>query len=228
VTSVARGRFISLEGGEGTGKSTQCAALAERLRDRGIDVVQTREPGGSPSAELVRSVLLSGAAKPFGPEMEAVLFFAARNDHLETLVRPALEAGQWVITDRFADSTRAYQRAAGKLDNRVIAALERSVIGADWPDLTLILDLDPELGLTRAGAASTWEGGQADRFEEEDIDFHWNVQAAFRKIAQREPDRCVLVDASGGADDVSEVIWQIVTDRLLSGKNTRARRRAAS
>jgi dTMP kinase len=212
---VARGQFISLEGGEGTGKSTQSRMLAERLRECGIDVVETREPGGSPAAELVRKVLLSGAGKPFGPELEAALFYAARDDHLETVIRPALESGKWVITDRFADSTRAYQQAAGTLDRRLLLAMERVVVGDDWPDLTIILDLDPELGMTRAGRASSWDGVTSDRFEEESVEYHWKVQDAFRKIAKREPRRCVIVDASPSAEDVGDVIWQIVTDRLV-------------
>ena len=217
---MARGHFISLEGGEGTGKSTQSRMLAKRLRGRGIDVVETREPGGSPAAELVRKVLLSGAAKPFGPELEAALFYAARDDHLETLIRPSLEVGTWVITDRFADSTRAYQQATGTLDRRLLLAMERVIVGEDWPDLTIILDLDPELGMTRAGHASSWEGVTSDRFEEEDVEFHWKVQDAFRKIARREPRRCVLVDASPGAEDVGEVIWQIVSDRLIHNQRS--------
>src|ERR1700689_315109 len=140
-----RGKFITFEGGEGTGKSTQATALAGELRSLGISVVQTREPGGSPGAEIIRHVLLSGAAKPFGPEAEAMLFAAARDDHVQCTIEPALAAGKWVVCDRFADSTRVYQGSLGKVDARLIRGLERLSIGDLMPDLTLVLDVPIEV-----------------------------------------------------------------------------------
>src|SRR5579863_2668447 len=142
-----RGKFITFEGGEGTGKSTQAATLARHLESAGIKVLLTREPGGSPGAEIIRHVLLSGAAKPFGPEAEAMLFAAARDDHVRTTILPALDAGRWVICDRFADSTRVYQGVLGKVDHRLLKSLERVAVGDLAPDLTVILDVPVELGL---------------------------------------------------------------------------------
>ena len=152
MTGTPRGKFITFEGGEGAGKTTQSAFLADRLRRAGVSVLQTREPGGTPRAEAIREVLLSGKAKKFGPLGEAVLFYAARESHLELAVRPALERGAWVICDRFSDSTRAYQGAAGGLPLYVIETIDRAVVGATQPDLTIIFDLPPELGLKRAAA----------------------------------------------------------------------------
>src|SRR5437773_1267000 len=157
-----RGRFITFEGGEGTGKSTQAALLAKRLHGFAISVVQTREPGGSLGAEIIRHVLLSGAAKPFGPDAEAVLFAAARADHVTTTIRPALERGRWVICDRYIDSTRVYQGSLGQVDPRVIKGLERLTAGDLIPDLTIVLDIDPKLGLQRAAARR--KSSDADRF----------------------------------------------------------------
>src|SRR5262250_1076550 len=158
-----RGRFITFEGGEGTGKSTQAAILAERLKAFGLMVVLTREPGGSPGAEAIRHVILSGAAQPLGSHAEAILFAAARDDHVQELIRPALDDGKWVVCDRFADSTRIYQGVLGNVDPRVIRSLERIAVGDTRPDVTCILDVPPETGLARAlrrrGASS------ADRFE---------------------------------------------------------------
>ena len=148
--AVRRGHFITFEGGEGTGKSTQAKLLAARLKSLGIDVLLTREPGGSPGAEAVRHVLLSGAAKPLGPYAEAILFAAARDDHVRCAIRPALERGTWVISDRFADSTRVYQGALGNIDPKLIRRLEQITIGGTRPNLTFILDLPAEIGLKRA------------------------------------------------------------------------------
>ncbi|MCK0197810.1 dTMP kinase [Ancylobacter sp. 6x-1] len=206
-----RGVFITLEGGEGAGKSTQSRRLAERLRGLGHEVVTTREPGGSPGAEIIRHVLLSGAAKPLGPEAEAVLFSAARADHLDVTIRPALAQGAVVICDRFADSTRAYQGAAGSVDHRFIRALEEVTVGETRPDLTLVLDLPPEDGLARAEARAP---GAADRFESEAITFHQRLREAFRMLAQEEPTRCVLIDARADVDTVAARIWQAVEEKL--------------
>lgn len=207
-----RGKFITFEGGEGAGKSTQANLLAARLRAQGIDVVLTREPGGSAGAEIIRHVLLSGAAKPLGAEVEAVLFAAARADHLDHVIRPALERGSWVVCDRFADSTRVYQGALGKVDPRILSGLERVTVGDAIPDLTVILDLAADLGLQRARSRAA--GGDSDRFEKEGLDFHEQLRAAYRDIAAREPGRCILVDASGSENKIADDVWTIVRDRL--------------
>ena len=168
-----QGKFITFEGGEGTGKSTHAAMLARHLESLGLGVLLTREPGGSPGAEVIRHVLLSGAAKPFGPEAEAMLFAAARDDHLNCTILPALSAGQWVVCDRFVDSTRVYQGVLGKLDRRFIKALERVSIGTLSPDLTFVLDVPVALGQERA--AKRRAGGSPDRFEAEKTEFHENA-----------------------------------------------------
>lgn len=212
VTGTATGAFITFEGGEGAGKSTQVQRLAAHLRVRtGRPVVVTREPGGSPKAEAIRDALLAGIAKPHGPFAEALLFSAARIDHLDTLIRPALARGETVLCDRFADSTRAYQGAAGGLDPELVASLERVVVGPTRPALTLILDLDPVVGLARAAGRSD---GAPDRFEAEALDFHARLRAAFRAIAEAEPERCALVDAGAAPDAVAAEIRAIVAARL--------------
>jgi dTMP kinase len=207
-----RGRLITFEGGEGTGKSTQVVQLAKRLKDLAIDVVITREPGGSPAAEVIRHVILSGAAKPFGPEAEAVLFAAARADHVANTIAPALERGAWVICDRYIDSTRAYQGELGNVDPRIIRSLERLTVGEARPDLTLILDLPPRTGLARAAARRGSDA--ADRFEQEALDFHTRLRRAFRNIARDNPDRCVLIDAKQPIAKVAADIWNVVNRTL--------------
>jgi dTMP kinase len=207
-----RGCFITFEGGEGTGKSTQAAMLAQRLRSLGIDAVLTREPGGSPGAEIIRHVILSGAAKPLGAEGEALLFAAARDDHVQMTIRPALERGAWVLCDRFADSTRVYQGIAGQVDERLIQALERITIGDLKPDLTFVLDVPADIGLARA---SKRRGkGIADRFEGEALEFHEKLRAAYRELAVREAERCVLIDVTAPLEKVAEQIWKVVDIRL--------------
>ncbi len=206
------GKFITFEGGEGTGKSTQASLLAGRLKGLGIEVVLTREPGGSAGAEVIRHVILSGAAKPLGPDVEAVLFAAARADHLDQVIRPALERGAWVVCDRFVDSTRVYQGALGQVDPRLLRGLERVTIGAAVPDLTVILDIAPEIGLQRARS----RGANADRFENEGQDFHEQLRAAYREIAAREPGRCILIDADAAEEKVAEEVWDAVRRRLGS------------
>ncbi len=210
--TTRRGRFITLEGGEGAGKSVQARRLEARLRAAGLEVVRTREPGGSPHAEALREVILSGFAKSFGPEGEALLFAAARIDHLDQTILPALERGQWVVSDRFADSTRAYQGAAGKLAKDAIRRLEGIVVGPNGPDLTLILDLPPEAGLERARLRRG--AGGADRFEAEGIAFHRVLRRAFRDIAATEPQRCAVIDALKSEDEVEAAIWSVVEARL--------------
>src|SRR5215207_1619136 len=207
-----RGRFITFEGGEGTGKSTQAQLLAHRLQALGHDVLVTREPGGSPGAEAIRHVLLSGAAKPLGADAEAILFAAARDDHIRTKIAPALAAGTWVICDRFADSTRVYQGVLGRVDSRLISSLERITVGDTKPDLTLILDLPPQVGLSRAQRRRGQD--MADRFEHEHPNFHEGLRAAYRELAAREPRRCVLIDANGKPGEVAAAIWSAVLGRL--------------
>lgn len=206
------GRFITFEGGEGTGKSTQSALLMKRLKGLGIDVVQTREPGGSVGAEIIRHVLLSGAAKPFGPEAEAVLFAAARADHIKTTIAPALAAGQWVICDRYIDSTRVYQGAVGNVDPRLISGLERLTAGEVIPDLTIMLDIDPRVGLARAEKRRG--KGEADRFEDEKLDFHVKLREGYRQIVAANPERCVQIDAQGTPEGVAAAIWNAVEQKL--------------
>ena len=211
----APGRFITFEGGEGSGKSTQAKRLADRLKLRGYEVVLTREPGGSPGAEAIRHLLLNGIAKPLGPEAETFMFAAARDDHVATLIRPALDRGAWVVCDRFVDSTRVYQGSLGNVDQRLIRALERLVVGETMPDLTFIMDVPPEIGLARASA----RGQGADRFEAEHLEYHRLLREAFREIAEREPERCVLVDGTASADAIAVRLWMLVSERFLRQAN---------
>ena len=208
-----RGRFITFEGGEGTGKSTQATLLAQRIRRLGVPVVTTREPGGSPGAEAIRHVLLSGAAKPLGAYAEAILFAAARDDHVRETIRPALDSGSCVICDRFIDSTRIYQGALGNVDIRIIQGLERITVGDCMPDLTVILDVPAEIGLARA---SLRRGrAAADRFETEALEFHAKLREAYRELAEREPGRCVLTDAASDPANVADAVWAVVSARLM-------------
>jgi dTMP kinase len=208
-----RGRFITFEGGEGAGKSTQADMLVRRLKSLALSVVATREPGGSAGAEIIRYVLLSGAAKPLGAEAETVLFAAARDDHVSTVIRPALERGKWVVCDRFIDSTRVYQGALGHVDPRFIRSLERITVADAMPDLTFILDLPPDVGLARAAKRRGAEEG-ADRYEGEALAFHTKLRDAYRDVAANEPYRCVLIDAQRPPSAVAEEIWAVVTDQL--------------
>jgi dTMP kinase len=207
-----RGKFITFEGGEGTGKSTQAAMLALRLEAVALRVHLTREPGGSPGAEIIRHVLLSGAAKPFGPDVEAMLFAAARDDHVRCTILPALDAGKWVICDRFADSTRVYQGILGKVDQRLLKSLERVSVGDLVPDLTLILDVPVEIGLERAKLRRG--EAKADRFEAENVEFHQKLRDAYLAIAAEQPERCVVIDASAPKEIVARKIWSAVGARL--------------
>jgi dTMP kinase len=207
-----RGRFITFEGGEGSGKSTHAATLAQRLRGFGVGVVLTREPGGSPGAEIIRHVLLSGAAKPFGPEAEAILFAAARDDHVRNTIEPALTRGRWVICDRFTDSTRVYQGTLGQVNPLLIKALERIAAPGLKADLTFILDVPVDIGLARA--TKRRGEGMADRFEDEPPEFHAKLRDAFLHLGYSEPERCVLIDASDTGQNVAERIWKVVSDRL--------------
>ena len=207
---MARAFFITLEGGEGAGKSTQAALLASRLNDHGLDVVSTREPGGSPGAESIRALLVTGAQDRWSPVTETLLMYAARRDHIERLIRPALKRNATVICDRFIDSTRAYQGVAGGVPAGLIDALETLTLDGVWPDLTLIFDLPPEIGLARAASRGTKDV----RFETKDVEFHGRLRDGFLEIARREPDRCAIVDASLAPDAVAELVWSIVEPRL--------------
>jgi dTMP kinase len=207
-----RGRFITFEGGEGTGKSTQATQLAQRLRSMGVGVVLTREPGGSPGAEIIRHVLLSGAAKSLGPDAEAILFAAARDDHVCATIEPALARGRWVVSDRFADSTNVYQGALGRVDPLLLGGLHRVTVGKLKPDLTFVLDLPAEIGLERASKRRGDAG--ADRFEGESLEFHEKLREAYLHLAASEPDRCVLIDAREPQAAVATRIWDTVAKRL--------------
>lgn len=208
------GIFVTFEGGEGAGKSTQVARLRARLSGLGREVVVTREPGGSPRAEAIRQLLLDGRAAPCGPFAEAVLFAAARADHVDTLLRPALDRGAVVLCDRFLDSSRVYQGSLAGLPSATIAVLERTAIGATRPALTVVIDVPAETGLRRATARRVLAGGVPDRFEREGAEYHRRVRDAFLAIARAEPDRCVVVDGSAGPDEVEAAIWDAVSARL--------------
>lgn len=205
------GRFISLEGGEGAGKSTQVARLAAYLDAQGIRSVITREPGGTEGAESIRSLLMNGAVSRWDARSEALLFAAARADHVEKLIRPALAAGQWVICDRFIDSSRAYQGVAGGLDDGEVMTLHRFGSNAVLPDRTLILEVPIAEGRARAAAR---DGAAADRFAARGDAFHANVALAFRRIATQEPDRCRLIDGAKAADAVAAAIVRQLADLL--------------
>jgi dTMP kinase len=207
-----RGCFITFEGGEGSGKSTHAKTLAAELIKLGIEVVLTREPGGSPGAEVIRHILLSGIAKPLGAETEAILFAAARDDHVRNVIRPALDAGKWVICDRFIDSTRAYQGKLGKVDMKMIRGLERITVGAYMPDLTFVLDVPANIGLARAKRRRA--EAAADRFESEALEFHQELGRAYRAIAAEEPRRIVVIDGRPPRDVVAQRIWEVLVERL--------------
>ena len=209
----ADGRFITLEGGEGAGKSTQVRMLVDRLAAAGVEALATREPGGTPLAEAYRTALLDGAVAAFGPAAEAICFSAARIDHLDRRIAPALQAGRAVVCDRFVDSTRAYQGVLGDLDPALITALERVAVGKCMPDLTVILDIPAEMGMDRAASRRIGDGAP-DRFERQGISFHEGLRQAFRDIAKRNPDRCSIVDASRSTGEVAEAIWTIVVTRV--------------
>lgn len=213
---MRNGTFITLEGGEGAGKSTLARALAGRLTAKGHGVVVTREPGGSLKAERIREAILAGDIKPYGPFAEALMFYAARADHLAATIRPALSRGDWVICDRFSDSTRAYQGALGRINKAALAALERAVVETTVPDLTIILDIPPEIGLTRAHRRRD-DGQTADRFEAENIGFHRRLRQAFLDIAVAAPERCIVIDASGKPEDIEIMAWEAIESRDWAG-----------
>jgi dTMP kinase len=199
--------FITFEGGEGAGKTTHIKLLASRLEASGANIILTREPGGSDSAEELRSLLVEGVTGRWSAEAEALLNYAARDSHLREKIRPALEAGQIVLCDRFMDSTRAYQGYAGGCDMAMIDAMEKAVVGKTRPDLTLIFDLDPEIGLERArGRGDSVE----DRFERKGLEFHERLRLGFLAIAKADAKRCKLIDGSLRIDEIETIIWQEV------------------
>jgi len=214
IKPPGRGRFITFEGGEGSGKSTQIKKLAERLEAAKLLVIVTREPGGSIGAEIIRHLVLSGMGKLLGPEAETLLFAAARDDHVRTVIQPALNQGTWVLCDRFFDSTRVYQGKVGHVSPGVVNAMQRVTIGDLKPDLTIILDVPVEIGLKRAAVRR--EGGAPDRFESEDIRFHQELRDAYHEIAAREPERCVLIDATADADTVAASVWAALRARFFA------------
>ena len=209
---MSRGLFISLEGGEGAGKSTQARRLAARISETGREVVVTREPGGSPGGEAIRALLVEGATERWSATTETLLMYAARRDHIERVIAPALERGAVVVCDRFADSTRAYQGAAGGAAESLIRALEQEVLGEVRPDVTLILDLPVDIGLERARARDP----RASRFEQRDPAFHERLRGSFLSLSRSEPARCVVVDASAPLDDVTSQVWAAVAPRLAT------------
>ena len=211
-----RGRFITFEGGEGAGKSTQVRLLADRLAARGVATLITREPGGSPFAEAARGILLDPALAPRSTLAAALLFYAARADHLLVTIRPALDAGQWVLCDRFSDSTRVYQGAAGGVSAADLDALERMVVGPCRPDLTILLDLDPVTGLGRASQRREENGGvaPADTYEARHLAFHQRLRQGFLDLAKTEPQRMSVIDAGPAPAEVGEAVWSAVRQRL--------------
>ena len=208
---MSKGCFITLEGGEGVGKSTQAAQLRDFLDEAGYSVVLTREPGGAPGAEEVRSLLVEGDAERWSPTGELLLLYAARDDHLRNTIRPALERGDWVICDRFSDSTRVYQGYVGGVDASLIAELERTVVGETRPDLTIVFDMDAQAGLDRAAS----RGGGEDRFERKGFAFHDALRQGFLEIARCEPERCAVIDAGGDVSAVAADIRELVRQRLM-------------
>ena len=204
------GRFITFEGGEGTGKSTQAKRLAAALAARKITSVVTREPGGSPGAEEIRKMLVEGDPGRWSPLSEALLFYAARSDHTERTIKPALAAGKWVISDRYSDSSYAYQGGGRGLNRETVRRIEAIAIGDFKPELTLILDMDPREGLKRSIARANYE----TRFEEMDVAFHERMRKSFLDIARRHHDRCIVIAADQSEDAVAEAVWTAVKTRF--------------
>ncbi len=198
-----RGRFIAFEGGEGAGKSTQVKAVVARLRDRGLEVVQTREPGGSPGAEALRNLLVTGDAGRWSPLSELLMMYAARSDHLEKVIRPALERGAWVVCDRFADSSRAYQGAGGGVAPSFIEAVDQAVVADTQPDLVIVMDMPVEAGLRRAAS----RGDTENRFESKGAAFHERLRQGFLDRAAAVPERYRVIDADRTIEAIAADIW---------------------
>jgi dTMP kinase len=216
VPAKVAARFITFEGGEGVGKSTQVKRLLANLSKQDISAVRTREPGGTPKAEAVRAFILQGRSETWGPGAEAVLFAAARLDHVNQLIAPSLDAGKWVISDRFHDSTRAYQGLTGGVDDKLIRGLETLALNGRKPDLTIILDMDPEVAFRRVSEREL-EGAlqqTGDRFEKEDLDWHRRLREAFLAIAANNTERCVVIPAAQSEDALEQEIWDTLTRRF--------------
>jgi dTMP kinase len=209
-------RFITFEGGEGVGKSTQVRRLLTRLNRNNISAVRTREPGGTPKAEAIRAFILQGRSESWGPGAEAVLFAAARLDHVNQLIAPSLDAGKWVLSDRFHDSTRAYQGLTGGVDDKLIRGLETLALNGRNPDLTIVLDMDPEVAFRRVEERELEGALQAtgDRFEKEDLEWHRRLREAFLEIARNNPERCVVIPAAQSEDALEQEIWDTLTRRF--------------
>jgi dTMP kinase len=208
-------RFITFEGGEGVGKSTQVKRLLVRLNRLDIEAVRTREPGGTPKAEHVRAFILQGRSEAWGPGAEAVLFAAARLDHVNQLIAPSLDTGKWVISDRFHDSTRAYQGLTGGVDDKLIRGLETLALNGHAPDLTFVLDMDPVVAFNRVNARELEPAlaQSGDRFEKEDLDWHRRLRQAFLDIAAQNQDRCVVLPANQSEDALEDEVWDTLTRR---------------
>lgn len=213
---MTRGKFITFEGGDGVGKSMQIAMLSDRLQEHGVNCVVSREPGGTPFAEEVRRLILSGELPAHSPLSEACLFASARVDHVSSFIAPALAAGKWVLCDRFADSTRAYQGAGGGASREALQLLEELTHPGCTPDLTIVLDLDPRHGRERIAARRPKPSSHNDPFEGRDLEFQDRLRAAFLEIAAEEPERCVVVDASLSAEHVAASVWQRITERFTA------------
>lgn len=208
---MAQGRFITLEGGEGAGKSTQISRLAAHLQTLGHETIETREPGGSPGAEKIRDLLINGPTDRWDGITEALLHFAARREHVQKTILPALQRGRWVLCDRFADSTLAYQGYGHGVEREFLQTLYRETVGALEPDLTLILDIPVEQGLKRADT----RGAGGTRYERMDKAFHTRLREGFLDIARNNPQRCTVIDATGSMDQVAADIWQVVEKKLI-------------
>ena len=216
ASKATRARFITFEGGEGVGKSTQVKRLLHRLHQHAIEAVRTREPGGTPKAEAIRSFILQGRSESWGAGAEAVLFAAARLDHVTQLIAPNLRNGTWVLSDRFHDSTRAYQGLTGGVDGKLIDALETLALDGHAPDLTIVLDMDPEAAFKRVADRAVEDGLAltGDRFEKEELDWHIRLRDGFLAIARDNPDRCVVISAAQGEDALETAIWTVVSQRF--------------
>ncbi len=214
--TASRARFITFEGGEGVGKSTQVKRLVNSLSRRAIPAVRTREPGGTPKAEAVRAFILQGRSEQWGPGAEAVLFAAARLDHVNQLIAPNLSSGRWVVSDRFSDSTRAYQGLTGGVDVKLIDALETLALDGHKPDLTIILDMDPEIAFRRVLERETEASlvATGDRFEKEDLDWHRRLREAFLAIARNNVERCAVIPANQSEDALEIEVWDVLTRRF--------------
>jgi dTMP kinase len=216
VPAKAAARFITFEGGEGVGKSTQVKRLLVRLNRMDIEAVRTREPGGTPKAEAVRAFILQGRSESWGAGAEAVLFAAARYDHVSSLIAPSLNSGKWVISDRFHDSTRAYQGLTGGVDDKLIRGLETLALDGHQPDITFILDMDPAVAFARVNSREIEKAlaETGDRFEKEDLEWHRRLRQSFLAIAKANPERCIVLPAGQSEDALEQEIWDTLQRRF--------------